>query len=52
MPVNCKVCKLPMGWESIQGIRLFREVDGRKVYRVRCGCGERQVDTKGRDLVV
>jgi hypothetical protein len=48
--MTCLTCKREIGWETIQGMRLYREIDGVKVYRTRCGCGDVERDGKGRVL--
>lgn len=43
---TCPICRAPgLLWEVLWGIRLFREVAGRRVYRARCStCGNVNVD--------
>lgn len=47
---GCPECETPWHWEQMHGMRLYRDVGRRKVYRVKClPCGtERDVNSRGR----
>ncbi len=48
MPVYCATCREVVRWEMIARGRLFREVNGARVFRTRCGCGSVNRDQNGK----